>query len=214
MPKTLEGVSTATFKNTTIVPQPGESRKAADIEVPVRDLLNNAAILLRLVTELTASLAGHSHAIATDTTAGFMAPADRQRLLDLASAIQNHSHTLATTTVAGFMSGPDKKKLNEIEANAQVVTRERVLESLGIKTARRTLPESSFSAGQIKEYTINIQGMTPDDVILSSQYMANSGQLAIFYHAIDNAIQIFVKNLSSSSKDFTPGEITVMVLKF
>lgn len=214
MPKTLEGISAGPFKKTTVVPQPGESRKAADIEVAVRDLLNNTVYLLALVAELTTNLKGHNHAVATDTAAGFMSPADRQRLFDLAAAIQSHTHALATTAVAGFMSPADKTKLNAIDANAQTVTRARVLAALGILSAKTRLPDSSFSAGQVKDYKISLPGMTQDDLIFSSQYMANDGQFSLMYHAIDDAVQVFAKNLTSTSKTMTPGEISVMAVKF
>ena len=211
MPKTLEGINAGPFKKTTLVPQPGEQRIAANVEVPVQDLLNNAAYLLRLIAELTSNLEGHTHAIATDTAAGFMAPGDRRQINELLAAIQNHSHSIATTAASGFMSSADKKKLNEIEDGAHKVTAARVENALGVRYGSVVLPGSTIGGNQVKTYRITMPGVKTDDCAALSESVPSAAQFLLGHRTRDGAVEIYVKNLFGDSRTFEGGEVRVVV---
>ena len=196
MPKTIEGV-TAQFKKTLVVPQPGEQRVIGTLETPIRDLLNNTLNLLSLIVELTTNLEGHTHAIVTDTTPGFMSPTDRQSLSGLATAIQNHAHALATTTTSGFMSASDKTKLNSIESGAQTVTRERIETALGIKYGELVVPATTIGANQTKVFEVNMPGVKFADSVAASEY--GNDKFSVSYHCISDAVQVLVRNRTNSS---------------
>ena len=205
MPKTLEGINAGPFKKTTVVPQPGEQRIAANVEVPVQDLLNNAAYLLRLIAELTSNLEGHTHAIATDTAAGFMAPGDRQRINELLVAIQNHSHSIATTAAAGFMSSADKTKLNGIESGADKVTRAKVEAALGIKYGELIIPATTLAADQARTFSKSMPGVKFEDSIAISETSSNDTNFNVAYHAAADAVEIRVRNISGASRAYSAG---------
>lgn len=210
MPKTIEGVNTGAFKPTTQVPQPGEARVAADIERVARDAFDNFAFLLAMQATLAQSIAEHGHALASSTVAGFMSPGDKQKLDGLSTQIAAHAHAIATAADPGFMSAADKAKLNGIEAGAHTVTRARAETALGIVRGEFTLPESVFSAGQTKSYSINAEGTKYDAPIVTSETL-KSDSFVMAYHVEGNEIDVRIRNVSSSSKTFPGGTVKYMV---
>lgn len=215
MPKTLQGANKNTFAGQAKVAVNGDDMEALDIEVPVQTLLDDAAYLLAELRAVAQALQGHGHSLATAEAPGFMSPGDRATIAGFTDALASHRHGNATPEADGFFSKDDKKKLNEVEAKADATSSSRVRTALGMKLVRRSLPESTFAAREVKQYDISVPGVTPDDCLLSSQYMSNAAQFGIFYHVLNDSVQVLVRNFSdTNSKQFVPGEITFMVLKF
>lgn len=211
MPKTLEAVSSGPLKKITTVPQPGEARKAADIETPVRDLLNNDAFLEALLSAATELIKTHGHDLATDTKAGFMSPGDRQNISGFMAKLDSHGHVIVTTSAPGFMSAADKVKLNGIEVAAQKITRAKVEEALGIKRGSITIPATTIGGGQSEIFYINMDGVKFADSVAASEYSANGGNIVISYHCAEDRVEVRARNLSGSSQSFA-ASVNVTVL--
>ncbi len=216
MPTDIKGVKPASFDPTIVVVAPGDPRQSeASVAVPVRKLLGLIMWVNEELKTAVRTLNEHGHSIATDAKAGFMSPGDRQNITGFMEALGSHAHVIATTLAPGFMSKDDKIKLNGVEKEAQKVTTARALEALGVKFARRTLPGSSFAANEVKQFRIALDGVTFDDCVLASQYSSSIAQFGIMYHAADDAVEMLVRNFSSTaSRVFPATEVTLMVLKF
>lgn len=212
MPKTLQGVDRGKYTGKTTVPVAGDDRNAENIETPIQTLLDDAANLLAQLTNVADALGRHSHSLATEATPGFMSEIDKQRLNTFSAQLASHSHAIASTTTPGFMASADVVKLLGVEKNAQVVTLARVNSALGVVQTKKVLPGSTFAAGAVKVFTINMPGVSSDDCVISSQYMENEGEFSLMYRCAQDAVLVFVKNLTLQSRNFTPGEITVKVL--
>lgn len=207
MPKTLTGVNRNQFKNSTQVPQPGEPRVAADIETPVRDLLDNQVFLKAEADGATKKLDEHTHAAATTEKNGFLSKEDKAKLDTLTGGVTSHRHGNASVSPPsdGFMSAADKQKLNEIEAKAQVITKTRVEAALGIKRGSLVIDPVTIGAHQTKQWVVDMPGVSPNDAIAGSEYQSNDYKYLVGYHAIDDGVEIKVHNNTGSSGTFGAG---------
>lgn len=212
MPKTLQGANRGAFKGRATIPSPGEPRNTKNsIEDPFLALLDDLAFLNAEVLAFLDAIDNHTHPLATSTVAGFMSPGEKDKLAGLSNQLQAHAHALATTEAPGFMSKEQFAKLRDIETGAQKVTRARVDTALQTQYGSVVIPESSYSAGQVKQYSIVMPGVKVDDCTALSDSISGGGLFLVGHRTRAGEVEIYVRNLASTSRTFEGGEVRAVV---